>query len=82
MPSAPDSPTSKATFDLGSKSPDQSDHEEMNIGSPESRFDFPPYPVSQDIAKKFLTIDPSTEDELLKTATKEIAKFFQLPVSQ
>lgn len=77
----PDSPSSKAVFDLGSKTPDQSDHEETSLSGLETRLDFPVRPLVGDVTKKFLAIDPSTEDELLKAAAKEVAKCFQLPVS-
>lgn len=71
----PESPTRLATFDL-----EGSDTEGSPTSLSEGRFDFPCTPVSENLSKQFLTMDPEEEDMMMKTAASEIAKSLGLPV--
>jgi len=71
----PESPNRLATFDL-----EGSDTEGSPTSLSEGRFDFPCTPVSEDLSKQFLTMDPEEEDMMMKTAASEIAKSLDLPV--
>ena len=64
-----------ATFDL-----EGSDTEGSPTSLSEGRFDFPCTPVSENLSKQFLTMDPEEEDMMMKTAASEIAKSLGLPV--
>ena len=75
VPPIPESPSRSAMFDL-----ELSDNE-ASPTSLEGRFDFPCTPVSEDVSKQFLTMDPEEEDKMMKTAASEIAKSLDLPVS-
>lgn len=71
----PESPSRTAMFDL-----EASDTEGSPSSSLEGRFDFPATPVTEDLSKQFLTMDPEEEDKMMKTAASEIAKSLDLPV--
>lgn len=73
--SFPDSPGRMATFDL-----EGSDTEGSPNSLGEGRFDFPCTPVTDDLSKQFLSMDPEEEDMMMKTAASEIAKSLDLPV--
>ncbi|XP_027053667.1 patatin-like phospholipase domain-containing protein 7 isoform X1 [Pocillopora damicornis] len=72
----PESPSRTAMFDL-----EASDTEGSPSSSLEGRFDFPATPVTEDLSKQFLTMDPEEEDKMMKTAASEIAKSLDLPDS-
>ena len=55
--SIPESPSRSAMFDL-----EYSDNENSPT-SLEGRFDFPCTPVSEDLSKQFLTMDPEEEEK-------------------
>ena len=73
--SFPESPSRPAMFDL------ELSDSEVSPTSLEGRFDFPCTPVSADLSKQFLTMDPDEEDKMMKTAASEIAKNLDLSVS-
>ncbi|PFX22568.1 Patatin-like phospholipase domain-containing protein 7 [Stylophora pistillata] len=72
----PESPSRTTIFDL-----EASDTEGSPPSSLEGRFDFPAPPVTEDLSKQFLTMDPAEEDKMMKTAASEIAKSLDLPDS-
>ena len=74
VPAIPESPSRSTMFDL-----DLSDNE-ASPTSLEGRFDFPCTPVSDDLSKQFLTMEPEEEDKMMKAAASEIAKSLDLQV--
>ncbi|XP_067056188.1 patatin-like phospholipase domain-containing protein 7 isoform X2 [Acropora muricata] len=72
VPAIPESPSRSTMFDL-----DLSDNE-ASPTSLEGRFDFPCTPVSEDLSKQFLTMEPEEEDKMMKAAASEIAKSLDL----
>ncbi|KAJ7389184.1 Neuropathy target esterase [Desmophyllum pertusum] len=76
LTSFPESPSRTSMFDL-----EVSDAEGSPTSLGEGRFDFPCTPVSEDLSKQFLTMDPDEEDKMMKTAASEIAKSLDLPDS-
>ncbi|KAK2568031.1 Patatin-like phospholipase domain-containing protein 6 [Acropora cervicornis] len=64
VPAIPESPSRSTMFDL-----DLSDNE-ASPTSLEGRFDFPCTPVSEDLSKQFLTMEPEEEDKMMKAAAR------------